>query len=311
MNDIKAKDFSVVVPVYNSEGALAELFERLKSVFSTMNKTFEVIFVNDCSHDGSYKVLKHLTETHEEASVISLTKNYGQQNALMCGFNYCSGAYVITIDDDLQNPPEDIPKLYRKILEGYDAVFGTYATKQHSVTRNVASYIIRKLNHMLFLKDSSLRFSSFRIIKKAIVDEIKTIKTPFPYISGMILTVSNYVANVEVAHEPRVHGKSSYSLRKLISLSFNLLINYSSLPLRLVGIFGLIISIFLFFIGGAAMLREFLSGKAPLGWTTIIVLLSFNNAIVLIALFIMGEYISRMLRESSRIKQYSIREILK
>lgn len=304
-------DFSVVVPVYNSRDSLAELFERLRTVFASMGRTFEVIFVNDCSRDGSYEVLKEIVRTHGEAVVISLTKNYGQQNALMCGFNYCRGDYVVTLDDDLQNRPEDIPVLYRKIREGYDAVFGTYPRKQHSALKNMASYVIRRLNHVLFLEDRTLRFSSFRMLKRSIADEIKTIKTPFPYISGMILTISNYVANVEVTHCPRKYGRSGYSLRKLISLSFNLLINYSSIPLRAVGVVGLIVSLFLFCIAGVAVLRELLSGKAPLGWTTIVVLLSFNNAIMLIMFFILGEYISRILRESSRMKQYSIREILK
>ncbi len=311
MSNKEAKTFSVVVPVYNSEESLMELFESLKGVFSRMNKSFEVIFVNDCSRDTSYEVLKTISKENSDVIVINLTKNYGQQNALMCGFNFCSGNYVITMDDDLQNSPEDIAKLYQKISEGYDAVFGTYTKKQHNIFKNAASYFIRKLNHLLFLKNNKLRFSSFRIIKKSIIDEIKTIKTPFPYISGMILTVSNYIANVEVEHFSRKYGKSSYSLRKLISLSFNLLINYSSFPLRFTGALGLMISVSLFFIVGLFVLRKLFLGTAPAGWTTLIVLVSFNNAVILIIFFLLGEYISRILKELAKVRQYSIREILK
>ncbi|MDD1698421.1 MAG: glycosyltransferase family 2 protein [Methanoregula sp.] len=144
------KDFSVIVPVYNSAESLVELFERLKHVFQSMNKTYEVIFVNDHSRDNSYQVLKEIHKKNEGVIVVDLMKNYGQQNALMCGFHHCSGEYIITIDDDLQNPPEEIPKLYQKIVEGYDVVLGTYYIKQHRAYKNIGSYIVRKLNNKIF-----------------------------------------------------------------------------------------------------------------------------------------------------------------
>ena len=305
------KDFSVVVPVYNSEQSLTELFERLKRVFNGMNKTFEVIFVNDHSKDNSYKVLKEIYGKNEDVTVIDLMKNYGQHNALMCGFNHCNGKFIITIDDDLQNTPEEIPKLYQKVINGYDAVFGTYYTKQHKNYKNIGSYMIRKLNNKIFSTENKIKFSSFRILKKSIIDEIKLMRTPFPYISGMVLSITNSVANVEVDHSKRKYGKSSYNLRKLLNLSLNLLINYSSIPLRFIGTLGLIISGISFLLGCIYILRKLLLGTPPAGWTTIVVLLSFYNSIILIIFFILGEYISRILKEISNFRQFTIREVLK
>ena len=305
------KYFSVVVPVFNSEKSLTELFERLKKVFNNMNKTFEVIFVNDCSKDNSLEVLKNIYEKNQDVIVIDLMKNYGQQNALMCGINYCNGEYVITIDDDLQNPPEEIPKLYQKIINGYDAVLGTYHIKHHKPYKNIGSYVIRKLNNKIFNTENKIRFSSFRILKKSIIGELKLMRTPFPYISGMILSITSSVANVEIGHSQRKHGKSSYNFRKLLSLSFNLLINYSSIPLSFIGTIGLIVSVVSFFLGCIYILQKLLLGTAPTGWTTIAVLVSFYNSIILIIFFILGEYISRILRELSNYRQFTIREVLK
>ncbi|MDN5205391.1 glycosyltransferase family 2 protein [Fulvivirgaceae bacterium BMA10] len=302
--------FSVIVPVYNSENTLKELFTRLKETFVSMNETFEVIFVNDHSRDSSYPILREIfKENKSEVTVIDLLRNYGQHNAIMCGFNYANGEFVITIDDDLQNPPQEIPELYEEILKGFDAVFGVPNDKQHKKYKNLGSHFIRRLNHKTFNIKDDLSFSSYRMIRKEIVDEIKDLKTPFPYISGMILTVTRSVSNVTVAHNRRQHGQSNYTLSKLIRLAFNLLINYSSIPLRYVGAFGLVISILSFLLAGAYIFKELIVGNAPPGWTTLVVLISFYNSVILVIFFILGEYISRMLRELSNEKQYSIRRI--
>ena len=306
-------DLSVVVPVYNSEKSLKELHKRLSETFNQMNKTFEIIFVNDDSKDESLKILKEIYKqnNNDNIVIIDLFRNFGQQNALMCGFNYCSGKYIITMDDDLQHSPEDIPVLYNKMLEGYDVVFGSYISKQDKFYKNFGSFLIRKLNHKIFNIKNNLKFSSFRIIKKEIIEQIRTNNTTFPYISGMLLQTTKNIANVTVKHEKRKYGKSNYTLKKLLKLSFNLLINHSTIPLRIFGYVGLLISFLSFFIGIIFMIKQIISGKAPAGWTSLIVLVSFYNALILIIFFIIGEYISRILKESSNEKQYSVKEVLK
>lgn len=303
--------FSVVVPVYNSEKSLAELYERVAAVFEKMNTSFEVIFINDYSRDSSYAVLRDIHKAHPgTTTVIDLLRNYGQHNALMCGFNYARGEYIITIDDDLQNPPEEIVGMYEKLeAEKFDVVFGIPKVKQHKSYKNLGSLMVRKLNRKIFNMKDKLRFSSFRIIRKEIVNEIKTIRTPYPYISGMLLTITTAVGNYEVEHRTRQYGSSNYGIRKLVKLALNLLINYSSIPLRSIGVFGFSISLLSFFIGLGFVIKELFVGKAPEGWTTIVVLVSFYNALLLLFFSILGEYIFRILQESSKVSQYAIRNI--
>jgi len=311
MKNKQIKEFSIVVPVYNSAKSLIELYERIDTVFNKMNRTFELIFVNDCSKDDSLSILKEIHDQYENVKVIDLFSNFGQQNALMCGFNYCSGNLVITLDDDLQNPPEEIPKLVEKLNEGYDAVFGFYTYKKDKFYKNIGSSMIRMLNHRIFNVKNNLKFSSFRIIKKEVIDQIKENRTKFPYISGMILGTTKNISNVTLLHEKRKYGKSNYTVKKLLNISFNLLINYSTIPLRFFGYIGLLISFLSFFIGSIFIIRKLISKEPPTGWTSLIVLISFYNTLILIIFFIIGEYISRILKESSNAKQYSIRSILK
>ena len=311
MGNKDIKEFSVVVPVYNSAESLHELYKRLQSVFFKMGKGFEIIFVNDCSKDESMRILREINKQNENVTVIDLYRNFGQQNALMCGFKFCQGKYIVTIDDDLQNPPEEIPKLFEKLADGYDAVFGTYINKKDKFYKNTASIIFRKLNHKIFEVKNNLKFSSFRIIKKEIIDQIKNTNTAFPYISGMIVQTTRNITNVTLKHEKRKYGKSNYTLKKLFKISFNLLINHSTILLRVFGYIGLVVSLLSFSIGLIFMTKQIISGKAPAGWTSLIVLVSFYNALILIIFFVIGEYISRILKETSKTNQYAIKEVLK
>ncbi len=237
-------EFSVIIPVYNSEGSLEPLLGRLKNVFTEMNTPYEVIFINDNSTDASYEVLKKLQAINETVVVIDLFRNYGQQNALMCGFNYCKGNFIVTMDDDLQQAPEDIPVLYKQIKLGYDVVIGEYTSKKHNAIKNLGSLYIRKLNKRIFnFRDDSIKFSSYRIIKKEVIDQIKGERTNFPYISGMLISTTKNIANVQVNHYERTYGKSSYSFGMMLNLAYNLVINYSSIPLKIVGYLGLIVSL--------------------------------------------------------------------
>ena len=303
--------FSVVIPVYNSEKSLMELYERLDLTFKKMESEYELIFVNDCSRDNSIEKLREIkSKALINIRIIDLAKNSGQQNALLCGFQYCSGDYIITIDDDLQNPPEEIPKLFNKILEDSDIVYGYYEKKKDKFYKNLGSRVFRQLNHKIFGNKKDIKFSSFRIMKKYIVDEIKNDKTVFPYITGMIVSLTDNIENVIIKHDKRKYGKSNYNLSKLIQLSYNLLINYSSIPLKIVGYFGLVTSFLSFIVGMFFVLRKIINGEAPAGWTSLIVIISFNNSVLLIFLFFIGEYLSRIIKEVSSRKAYSIKEVL-
>ena len=158
---------SILVPVYNSEQSLLILADRLEKVFAQEQTSYEIVFVNDNSKDESFFVLKEIKKKYPNCTtIIDLQRNFGQQNALMCGFQYCRGNVIITIDDDLQNPPEEIPKLLQKLAEGYDAVFGTYEKKKDKIYKNLGSFFIRKLNQKIFNIRGNLKFSSCIAIKR-------------------------------------------------------------------------------------------------------------------------------------------------
>jgi glycosyltransferase involved in cell wall biosynthesis len=174
-------DFSVVIPVHNSEQSLTELTQKLDSVFIKLGKSYEIIFVNDGSTDNSLITLKTLHAQNNSIKIIDLFRNYGQQNAIMCGFNHCVGNIVLTMDDDLQHDPNDIPKLFDKLQEGFDVVIGVFSTKKHSIIKNMGSACIRALNKRIFkLKDKNLRFTSYRMMRKEVIDQIKDETTNYP-----------------------------------------------------------------------------------------------------------------------------------
>lgn len=304
-------DCSVLIPVYNSENTINELYQRLEKVFKKINKNFEVIFVNDYSTDESFTVLKKLYSTKENIIVIDLYSNYGQQNALMCGFRYCNGRYIITMDDDLQQFPEDIPKLIDSIKQGYDLIIASYTNKKTKLYRRFGSLLYKKLVHNIFSLSKDINFSSFRIIKSHVVDQIKDYTTTYPYVTGLLLQITKNIDNVLLDYKERKFGKSNYNFRKLIELSFNLLVNYSTIPLRFFSYIGLTVSILSVSLGLGYMIKQLLSNQAPPGWTSLIVLMSFYNALILILFFVLGIYISRLLKESASQKQYSVRRVLK
>ncbi len=225
----------------------------------------------------------------------------------MSGFQYCTGAVVVTMDDDLQHSPEDIPVMYERLLEGYDGIFGSFETKHHRIDANIGSAMIRSVNHRLFNPPPGLQMSAFRLIKSEVIDVIKHVRTPFPYITGMILSTTNRIDNVTVQHGERQYGSSGYSFRSRARLSRNLLINYSALPLRLMGYLGLFASAIGLITGGFFMARQIMGGQAPAGWTTLIVLVSFFSAVTFMMLFVVGEYLSRILRELRDDRSYAIR----
>lgn len=307
----ESTEYSIIIPVYNSEDSLLELFYRIDKVFERLKRSFEVIFINDCSRDKSLDKLKQIHLGHSNVIVLDLFTNFGQQNALMCGFQYCKGKYIITMDDDLQTPPEEIPKLIEKIQEGYDAVIGTYTDKHDKFYRNWGSTLFRKLNHKIFKIENNIKFSSFRIIKRVIIDEIKKNKTSYPYVSGLLVQVTRNITNIVLKHEKRKYGRSNYTIRKLVQISLNLLVNHSTIPLNIFSYIGLIVSILSLFLGTVYILNQLFSGQAPPGWTSLVVLISFYNALILIIFFVLGIYISRLLKESSDQKQYSVRKVFK
>ena len=302
--------YSVVIPVYNSEKIVATTVSEIIAFFQNNTLNYEIILVNDCSKDKSWEVIKDLARKNKNVISINLLKNYGQHTAVFCGFGYAKGNYIITMDDDLQNPPSEIIHLINKIKEGYDVVFGKFIQKKHSVTRIFGSKVVGYLNNKIFNKPHDIILTNFRIIKREVVKRILEYKTNYPYIPGLVLLFSSKIANVAVEHCGRPIGQSNYTPIKIIQLTSRLLFNYSSYPLRLVSGMGIIISIVSFILGLSFIVRKLIWGIRVPGWTTMVVLLAFFNGFTILLLGFLGEYVSRILNQLSVHKSYYIKEVV-
>ena len=296
---------AVVIPVYNSASTIPRLVKNLLDEFNDI--LHEVVLVNDGSHDNSEEVCTSLAETNEVVTFISLRKNFGEHNAIICGLNFINSDYVAIIDDDFQNKPSDIKKLL-KIAPEHDVVYSAYPKKKQNWLRNLGSKFNDIVATQLLDKPKNLYLSSFKIIKKEIVDEIIKYKGPFPYIDGLILRVTNSIGVVEVNHYSREEGKSNYTLKKLIYLWLNMFINFSIKPIRFLTLFGLILTTF-----SIASIVYFIFEKLndpsiPMGWTSLIVSILFVSGIQLIFLGIIGEYVGKQYLDKNGTPQWIIKK---
>lgn len=305
-------EYSIVIPIFNSEKTLNELIQRLICVFGTISPNYEILLIDDCSSDNSWRVLKELHKKNCQIKIVHLQKNFGQHNAILCGLNYAQGDYVIIMDDDLQHPPEEIPKLIIKIKEGYAVVYGKYKIKHHSRIENFFSNRLQMFIHYILEIPHTIFISSFAIFTSDVVKNVTSIKASYIFLPALVRrsVPTNKIANVEVIHSPRKVGKSNYNIRKYLSLSLNLIINYSVLPLLIVGIFGVIISA-MSFCYGLYIIGRYLMDPAQsiMGWNSLMVALTFLGGMILFSIAILGEYLRRILTEVSYGQQYVIGEM--
>lgn len=235
---------SVVVPVYNSQLSLTELHQRLTQVLKTTGRSYEIIMVDDGSRDDSYNIMKKLRQGDPQVGIIRLQGNFGQHAATLCGFQYCRGQVVVTLDDDLQNPPEEIPRLLDYLQQGFDVVFGIPIVKQHSFYRRWGSRLVNWCLAMIFPQAQNHRSSSMRVLTIDLVRRILERRPGHVYLAALIFRDAERIGNVPVTHEPRRFGSSNYDLAKSMKLAGTLLINYSDLPLRMVqGIWSVVLLI--------------------------------------------------------------------
>jgi len=222
-----SKSISAVIPVYNSGGTLEPLVERLSLVLGRLAEDYEIIMVDDGSRDDSFRVMERIYRSRENIKIIKLDGNYGQQNAIICGLAAARMELVVTIDDDLQYPPEEIGKLLKKLEEGYDVVYGIPEVKKHSKVRNFGTRMTDLLFRRLYSKPKEIGISSFRIIKSGVAKKIACSGESFVYISALTFRITRNIANVSVSHNFREVGRSNYNLLKLLKLYFKILIYYS------------------------------------------------------------------------------------
>lgn len=304
--------YSVVIPVYNSEDIVGETIDRTVAFFVARSLEYEVILVNDGSTDGSWNVIKEKALSNPKVKVFDLLKNYGQHTANYCGFQHATGDYLVTMDDDLQNPPEEIGKLIEKIHERHecDVVFGQFRHKMHASHRKMGTKVIGYMNRKIFDKPKDLVLSNFRIIRRDVVKRICSYQTGYPYIPGLVLMFSSNPANVLVEHHPRKSGESGYNWVKIGQLVMRILFNYSSFPLRIVAGAGFVVSLMCFALTVYYLVRAVFAGITVPGWATVVVLLSFFNGMSLFVLGMLGEYLVRLINQTSQGAIYYVQEAI-
>ena len=286
--------YSIVVPVYNSEKTLEELYTRIRDVFDhTMKENFELILVDDSSRDNSYEVMEKLHKADSRVKIIQMAKNFGQHPALLCGFSFAKGDFIITMDDDLQHRPEEIPKMAAAINErdDVDVIIAKYENRKHNFIRKLGTKISIYATSKMLNKDPNLEITSFRLMRRFIVEAILNTNTHLPQIGNLLVQSSNRIINIPVQHDSRKVGRSNYTFRHLArDLIYDITSN-SAFPLILVrdlGIFSFIISILL---GLFYLVRYFIYGVSVEGWTTLVLLILAYNGIILLAIGIIGQYL--------------------
>ncbi|HEX6256958.1 MAG TPA: glycosyltransferase family 2 protein [Euzebyales bacterium] len=304
--------YSVVIPVFNSADIVGETIDRTVAFFREHGLTFEIVCVNDGSRDDSWQVLEAKAAQNREVVPINLLRNYGQHNANLCGFRHARGDWIVTIDDDLQNPPEEILNLLVAADAGdHDVVFGRFDRKQAAGHRRLGSLVIGMINRRVFGQPRDLVVSNFRLLRRDVVDRICADRSAFPYITGLALLYSRNRGNTGVRHAPRATGHSNYNFLRITRLVLTILFSYSAFPLRLSAVLGAIVALVAFATGAVYLVAGLMGATRVQGWTSLIVLLSFFNGVTILMLSMLGEYIVRTLNQTSSREPYHVLEIIR
>jgi undecaprenyl-phosphate 4-deoxy-4-formamido-L-arabinose transferase len=299
---------SVVVPVYNSELTLPALAERLDAKLRGQVAAMELILVNDGSRDDSWRVVLELAQRYPWVRGINLKRNYGQHNALLCGIRAANHEVVVTMDDDLQHPPEEVPKLLAVLADGADVVYGTPREEQHDFLRNLASRVTKIALQSTMGAETARKVSAFRAFRTSVREAFDDYRSPFVSIDVLLTWGSTRFASLPVDHQPRASGVSNYTFGKLVMHAINMMTGFSTLPLQLASVIG-----FTFTLLGIAVLiyvvgRYFIQGGSIPGFPFLASTIAIFSGAQLFALGIIGEYLARMHFRMMERPTYAVRE---
>jgi len=299
---------SVVIPVYNGADSVGELVAALEKL--SISGGHEIVLVNDGSPDDSLAVCRKLVaQAGIPITLVDLARNYGEHNAVMVGLRHAKGAYVITMDDDLQNPPEEVERLLAFAQDsGRDVIYTYYDEKQHAAWRNLGSQFTNWIAGFVLDKPSGFYLSSFRCMNAFVVREITLYEGPFPYIDGLILQVTQNIDRLLVRHLPRAIGRSNYTVRRLLRLWMSMFVNFSVMPLRISTLTGFALSV-IGALGGLAAIIEALFFSPPEGWASLFVAVLLLSGVQLMILGIVGEYLGRLYLTANRKPQSVVRTV--
>lgn len=303
-------DFSVIIPVYNEEDNIQVIYNRLRQVMDQLQLTYELLFINDGSRDNTLALVKALAVQHPEVKYIDFSRNFGHQIAVSAGIDHVVGQTICIIDADLQDPPELIIDMYRKIQEGYDVVYAKRKKRDGDFPPKIWA---AKIFYRLLAKMTSFPIpvdtGDFRLISRQIVEVLRQMPEKSKYLRGQIAWIGFRQTYVEFDRDARLGGKSNYTFLKLLKLALDGITGFSDIPLKIVTYFGLFVSIFAFCISAYVLYGRFISNNyVPAGWASTIICVLFIGGIQMVAIGIIGEYISRMNHDLRNRPLYIVKE---
>ena len=298
---------SVLIPVFNEEGSLPTLYDRLSKVMRGLGKSYEIVFVDDGSSDATPGLLREYAARDRSVRIVEFNRNFGQHAAIFAGFEEARGEIVVTLDADLQNPPEEIPNLVAKIEEGYDVVGGWRENRQDPFFRRFASFIVNRITAKLVGVDFHDYGCMLRAYRKEVVNSVRQCREIHSFIPALGATFARRVTEIRVKHDERAVGRSKYNFYRLIRLNFDLMTGFSMLPLQMMSFFGFGISIvsigFAFFL----LIRRLIVGPEVEGVFTLFAILFAVVGFLFMGMGLLGEYVARIYSEVRRRPRYLVR----
>ena len=302
---------SVVVPVYNAGRTVAELVQGLERVFRDHGVSdFEVVLVNDGSRDGSWEEIRRLGEQYRWVRGINLMRNYGQHNALLCGVRAARKRWIVTMDDDLQHPPDEVPALLRELAAGADVVYGTPVAAKHSFWRNLASRVTKVALLGTMGAETAGKVSAFRAFRADLRQAFADYRSPFVSLDVLLTWATTRFAAVPVRHDPRRDGASNYTLRQLFIHALNMMTGFSIWPLQLASLTGFFFTLFGLGVLAFVVGRFLIEGRVVPGFAFLASVIAIFSGAQLFALGIIGEYLARMHFRSMERPTYAVREVM-
>jgi glycosyltransferase involved in cell wall biosynthesis len=298
---------SIVIPVYRSAESLPELIAELGRTLPTLTDLYEVILVDDGSPDNSWQIIDRLSREHAWLHGVTLMRNYGQHNALLCGVRSAQHDVIVTMDDDLQHPPTELPKLLAKLDEGYDVVYGTPREEQHGLMRDLASQVTKLALQGSMGVETARKVSAFRAFRAQLRDAFANYRSPYVNIDVLLTWATTRFTAVEVRHDPRKYGASTYTFRKLVRHALNMITGFSIIPLQIASLVGFGFTLFGMLVLVYVVGRALLFGIVVPGFAFLASIIAIFSGAQLFALGIIGEYLARVHFRSMERPVYTVR----
>ena len=297
---------SVVIPVYKAEACVRELYRRLCETLEKITEDFEILLIEDQGGDRSWEIIKELAQNDQRVKGIQFSRNFGQHYGITAGLDRSEGDWVVLMDCDLQDPPEEIPKLYNKAMEGFDVVLGQRIERKHNVNRRLSSLMFGRTFSYLSGLDYDPQVAGYKIISKKVVKSFRLMREQLRFSNALITWMGYKTAYVKVKHDERFHGKSSHTVKSLIKLAAEAIIAYSDKPLKISIVFGFVMAFASFLMGGYIILLALINGTTVVGWASLFTSIYFIGGIIIANLGIIGIYLGKTFEETKKRPLYLI-----